>query len=79
MAVKAVRREASGPNKRSTLMKHLVKRESWTTALRLTEQREKGSLKARNTTDKKELLILAPGDACRWEMLKLMKMMMGEN
>jgi hypothetical protein len=31
-------------------------------------------------TDKtKELLTLAPGDAWRWEMLKLMKMMMGEN
>jgi hypothetical protein len=28
---------------------------------------------------KKELLTPAPGDVCRWEMLKSMKMMMGEN
>jgi hypothetical protein len=29
--------------------------------------------------DKKELLTLAPVDVCRWEKLKLMKMMMSEN
>jgi hypothetical protein len=27
----------------------------------------------------KELLTLAPGDTCRWEMLKTMTMIMGEN
>jgi hypothetical protein len=32
-----------------------------------------------NTTDMKELLTLAPGDVCRWEKLKSMKMMMSEN
>ncbi len=37
MAVEAARWEASGPNKRATLMKHLLKRESWTAALSLTE------------------------------------------
>ncbi len=29
--------------------------------------------------DKKELFILAPGDVCRWEKLKSMKMMASEN
>jgi hypothetical protein len=45
MAVEAARREASGLNKRATLMKHLhtQKRESWTTALSLTEKRAIGS------------------------------------
>jgi hypothetical protein len=28
---------------------------------------------------KEELLALAPGDACRWEMLKTMMVMMNEN
>ncbi len=37
MAVEPARREASGPNKRATLTKHLLKRESYTTALRLTK------------------------------------------
>jgi hypothetical protein len=37
IAVEAARRGASGPNKRATLMKHLLNRECWTTALNLTE------------------------------------------
>ncbi len=45
--------------KKATLMKHILKRESWTTALSLTEERAKGSLQEKNTTDKKELLTLA--------------------
>jgi hypothetical protein len=43
MAVEAARREASRPNKRVTLAKHLLNRESWTTALSLAEYRAKGS------------------------------------
>ncbi len=31
--------------------------------------------KRKNTMVKKELLTLAPGDACRWETLRSMKMM----
>jgi hypothetical protein len=76
IAVEAASGGASEPNKRATLMKHLLKR----TALSLTEERAKGSPPEKNITDKKkELLTLAPGDACRWEMWKTMKMMMGEN
>jgi hypothetical protein len=37
MAVEAARWEARELNKRATLTNHLFKRESWTTALRLTE------------------------------------------
>jgi hypothetical protein len=33
----------------------------------------------KNTTVKKDLLTLVPGDDCRWEILMSMKMMMGEN
>jgi hypothetical protein len=35
MAVEAARQGASEPNKRATLTKHLLKRESWSTALSL--------------------------------------------
>jgi hypothetical protein len=64
-----------GQIKRATLTKHLLKRDSWTTALSLTKKRAKGSQPEKNTTDKKkELLTLALGDACRWEMLKTMMM-----
>jgi hypothetical protein len=35
--------------------------------------RANGSPPEKATMDKKELLTLAPGDACRWEKLKLMK------
>ncbi len=37
MAVEGARQGASGPNKRATLMTYLLKRESWTTALNLTD------------------------------------------
>jgi hypothetical protein len=36
------------------------KRDSWTTALSLTEQRAKGSARRKNTTLKKDLLSLLP-------------------
>jgi hypothetical protein len=35
--------------------------------------------RGKNATVKKDLLTLALGDDCRWEILMLMKMMMGEN
>jgi hypothetical protein len=61
-AVEAARRGSCGPIKRATLTKHLLKRERWTSALSLTEQRAKGSPPEKNTTDKKkELLTLACG------------------
>jgi hypothetical protein len=56
-------------------MKHLLKRESWTTALSLTDQRAKGSPPEKNTTDEKELLTLAPGYSSRWQKSKSMKIM----
>jgi hypothetical protein len=71
MAVEASRWEASGPNKRATLMKHLLKKESWTTARSLTELRQKAARQRNNTTGNKELLTLAPGDACRWENVEV--------
>jgi hypothetical protein len=43
-------------------MKHLLKRESWTKALSLTELRAKGSQPEENTTYQKELLTLAQGN-----------------
>jgi hypothetical protein len=56
------------------------RKESWTRALSLTEYRAKGSPPEKKSTDIiKELLTLALGDACRWEMLKTMMMMMSEN
>jgi hypothetical protein len=60
-------------------MKHLLKRESWKAALSLTEEREKRQPTREDTTNKKKLLTLAPGDVYRWEKLKSMKMMMSEN
>jgi hypothetical protein len=78
MAVEAARRETSGPNKRATLTKHLFKRESWATAYQ--NKGQKAARQRKNTTVKKqELLPLTAGDACRWEMLKSMRMMMCEN
>jgi hypothetical protein len=45
-----------------------------------TEKRAKGNSPETNTTDKKEELhTFAPGDACRWEMLKMNAIMMSEN
>ncbi len=41
--------------------------------------RIKGKRPEKNNTDKKELFTLAPGNVCRWEKLKSMKMMMSEN
>ncbi len=41
--VKAARQGASGPTKRATLMEYLLKRESWTTALRLIKQGQKAA------------------------------------
>jgi hypothetical protein len=58
MAVEETSQEAKGLNKRATLTKHQLKRESWTTALRRWPAREK-------TPRIKELLTLAPGDVCR--------------
>ncbi len=42
IAVEVAGQEASGPNKRATLTKHLLKLERWTTALNLTEWRAQG-------------------------------------
>ncbi len=59
--------------KRSCVTYNIVlKRESWTTAVSLTEYRAKGSPPKKATLDKRELLTLALGGACRWEKLKLM-------
>jgi hypothetical protein len=60
-AVKSARWGASGPDKRATLIKYLLKGESWTTALSLTKQRAKGSPPEKNTTIMKELLTLTLG------------------
>jgi hypothetical protein len=81
MAVKAARQEASGPNKRATLTKHpLKKREldnsskpNWIKGKRQPAREKTPWIK------RKRCLLFAPGDACRWEMLKSLKMMMGEN
>jgi hypothetical protein len=61
-AVKAARLGPSGPKKRTTLTECLLKRQSWTIALSLIEQRAKGSPPEKNTTSKKNVLILAPGN-----------------
>jgi hypothetical protein len=45
-------------------MKHVLKSESWTTALSLTEYRATGIRSEETPQIKKELLTLAPGDAC---------------
>jgi hypothetical protein len=41
------------------------KRESWTTALSLNEQGQKGGSPEKNTTIKKELLTLSPGNVAK--------------
>jgi hypothetical protein len=81
MAVEAARREASGLNKRATLTKQpLKKREqdnsskpNWIKSKRQPVREKTPRIK------RKRCLLFSPGDACRWEMLKSMKMMMGEN
>jgi hypothetical protein len=57
-AVEAARLGDSELNKGATLMGYLLK-ESWTTALSLTEQGQMG-LPEKNTTSKKELLTPTP-------------------
>ncbi len=81
IAVEAARWGASGAIKGLLSQNIHSKKESWTTALSLTEQRTRSSPLDKNPIDKKkELLTLAPGDACRWEILKtMMMMMMSEN
>jgi hypothetical protein len=51
--VKAARQGASGPNKRATLTKCILKKESWETALNLTKKGQKGARQMKSTTDKK--------------------------
>jgi hypothetical protein len=58
MVGEASRQGASGLNKRATLTKNLLKRESWRTALCLTEHRAKSSPPEKNNTDKKKNCLL---------------------
>jgi hypothetical protein len=54
---------ASGPNKRATLTKCLLKKGSWKTALSVTEKGQKAAHQMKSTmAEKKEFLTLTPGD-----------------
>ncbi len=70
-AVEAARRGASGPNKRATLIKYLLKKESLKTALSFTEKGQKAARQMKSTLHKKEkLLTLTPGDVADGRRLR---------
>ncbi len=61
-------------------MKHLLKRRELDNSSKPNQIKSKRQpARERIPHKKKELLTLALGDACKWKMLKTMKMMIGEN
>ncbi len=60
--LEAARQGASGLNKRATLMEHLLKKRELDNSSKLNRIRTKGSPPEKNTTTKKELLTLTPGN-----------------
>jgi hypothetical protein len=50
---------------KAALTEYLLKRESWTTTLGLTKQGQKAAPPEKNTTGKKELLTLTPGNVAK--------------
>ncbi len=78
--VEAARQEVSGPNKRTTFMICLLKRESWKAALFLTDKGQTAAHWRKRTTDKKERI----AHSKLWVLMqkggmKLMTVMMSEN
>jgi hypothetical protein len=61
IAVKVARQEASGSNKRATLMEYLLKEIELDKSSKPNLRRAKGSTPEKNTTSKKELLTLSLG------------------
>ncbi len=60
--MEAARQKASGPNKRATLIKYLLKKRELDYSSMPNRTGAKGSLPEKNTTGKKELLTLFPGN-----------------
>jgi hypothetical protein len=79
-----MRRQSRQPDRRAVGQTKGYSHETYTQKRELDNSSKPNQIKGKkpvreNSMDKKELLTLAPGDVCRWEKLKSMKMMMSDN
>jgi hypothetical protein len=75
-----LRQPDGGPNKRATLIKYLLKKESLKTALSLTEKGQEAARQMKSAPHKKgKTAYFNSRGRCRWEKIKTKRMMMSEN